>query len=125
VAPASIHREPAPTSPPSTPALRRAARRFLGGFLALESGGAHAARAAIRRSAGRRLARELLAASPGGEVRRAIVPAPTVDLHLARLPQSPGLALATGTARRPDGPEPFAFLLARRDGRWLAVAPAE
>jgi hypothetical protein len=108
---------------PATPALRREAHRFLAAFLALEAGAEdRATRAAIRRGAAPRLARELLAGRPRPARRPG---ARILALRLARLPRRPGLALATGTARRRDGPEPFAFLLARRGGRWLALAPAE
>jgi hypothetical protein len=114
----------APT--PSTPGLDRAARRFLDAFLAYESGGAQpGARAAIRRSAAPRLARELLGAPTEARRDRAAAPLPRPTLRVARLPHSPDLALITGTARRRSGPESFAFLFAHRSRRWLAIAPAE
>jgi hypothetical protein len=116
-------RAPDATPGPATTALRRAARRFARAFLAFEAGGAdRVTRATIRRGACHRLADELLAQRPP---RPDHPGASIVALHLALLPHRPGLALLTGTARRPDGPEPFAFLLARRGGRWLAIAPAE
>jgi hypothetical protein len=116
-------RAPDVTPRPATTSLRRAARGFARAFLAFEAGGAdRAARATIRRGAGHRLAHELLAHRPP----RSDHPgASIVALHVALLPHRPGLALLIGTARRTDGPEPFAFLFARRGGRWLAVAPAE
>jgi hypothetical protein len=121
--PTAARRHPPPTPPPSAPSVRRAAHRFLVAFLALEVGtDGPATRAAIRRGAGARLARDLLARRPPPSDHPS---ARILALHLARLPHRPGLALATGTARRPGGPEPFAFLLARRGGRWLAIAPAE
>jgi hypothetical protein len=52
-------------------------------------------------------------------------PAPIAVLHVSRLPARPDLALVSGTAHRRSGGEPFAFLFARRRGRWLALAPAE
>lgn len=126
---------PAPTAAPphrrapdvtpgrATTSPRRAARRFARAFLDFEAGGAsRATRTAIRRGAGHRLAHELLARRPRPSGRTS---ARILALHVALFPHRPGLALLTGTARRPDGLEPFAFLLARRGGRWPAIAPAE
>jgi hypothetical protein len=120
---ARIRRPPDVESAPSIPAPRRAAHRFIAAFLAIEAGGdGRATRAAIRRGAGGHLARDLLAHRP----RRPTHPtARILALRVTPLPRHPDLALLTGTARRPDGPEPFAFLLALRGGRWLAIAPAE
>ena len=80
-------------------------------------------RTAIRADAVGALARELLR-RPASLATR-LPPARLGALELHRLPGRPGLLLVSGTARRPSGPEPFAFLFARRGGRWLAVAPAE
>lgn len=115
----SPHAEPSP----STASLRRAARGFIEAFLAFEAGADDpGTRGAIRRGADRRLALDLLADRPPQSGDRS---APTLALRVTRLPHRPDLALATGTARRPSGPEPFAFLFARRGGGWLALAPAE
>jgi hypothetical protein len=113
----------------SAPGLRRSARAFLEAFLAYEGGKVdRATRTAIRRQAGHLFATELLGAwhphtaGPAGAE-------PTITairlVRLVRLSHRRDLALLTGTARRSDGPEPFAFLLARRGGRWLVIAPAE
>jgi hypothetical protein len=124
--PASARRPPPAVRSARTPALRRDARRFASAFLAYETGREDPmTRAAIRRGAVPRLAREILAGA-GPRSGKPIDPRPlSPSLHLSRLPGSPDLALLTGTARRPSGPEPFAFLLGRRGGRWLALAPAE
>jgi hypothetical protein len=47
------------------------------------------------------------------------------SLRIDRVPGHPYLVLASGDARRAEGPEPFSFLFARRGGRWLALAPGE
>jgi hypothetical protein len=112
-----------PSPPPA--AGRHAARRFVEAFLSYEvAGGGAAAPKAIRAGADDTFARELISHSPP--------PTPTDPrparieaLRVAGLPGRPHLALVSGTARRPSGPEPFAFLFARRQGRWLAVAPGE
>jgi hypothetical protein len=120
-----------PSVPPSPPSDRRpggariAARRFILAFLADEVGIAESSSArAIRTGSIPSFARELLARPPPssaedpGEARLR-------SLRVHRLPGRPDLALASGSARRPSGPEPFAFLFARREGRWLAVAAGE
>jgi hypothetical protein len=105
-------------------AARRAARHFLAAFLSDEVGsGGLAARAAIRAYSVGALARELLADPPRAFTDAARARLGALRLH--RLPGRPGLLLISGTARRTAGPEPFAFLFARRGGRWLALAPAE
>jgi hypothetical protein len=122
---ATARHRPTPRAapPPNTPALRRAARGFIEAFLAAEAGAqGPATRTAIHRRAAPDLARDLLAHLPRRPGRST---AEILALQVARLPRRPDLALLNGTARRPGGPEPFAFLLARRGGRWLAIAPAE
>jgi hypothetical protein len=127
---ASMHpvsrREVTPPRSPDARGLRHDARRFVAVFLLLEAGRAHpATRARVRRGSVRCLARKLLALPKGaGERGRPGTPS-IATLDLVRLPDRRDLALVSGTARRPAGPEPFAFLFARRSGRWLAVAPAE
>jgi hypothetical protein len=110
--------DPAPTG------LSRAAHRFLGAFLAHEVGGAGPRTVAVLRHRSTvTFARRLLAAP---RPRRSLPRRATVTLLRTRLlPGHPDLALVSGTARRPAGPEPFAFLFANRRGRWLALAPAE
>jgi hypothetical protein len=102
------------------------ARLFVTAFLAYEVGlGGRRAEAAIRRGASPAFAEELLAHRPtpsGGPVRS---PARIASLKVHAVPGHPDLALVSGEALRPAGPEPFAFLFARRDGRWRAVAPGE
>lgn len=122
---AVLHARPSPYAEPapSTASLRRAARRFIEAFLAFEAGADDPrTRGAIRRGADRHLALDLLADRPRRSGDRS---AAALSLRVTRLPHRPGLALATGTARRRSGPEPFAFLFTRRGGRWLALAPAE
>jgi hypothetical protein len=112
-----------PIRRPPTPGLLPAARRFVSAFLAYEAGETDpSTRQAIRLDASSSLAGSILsgpiAARPGhGPIR--------LSLEVCRLPHRPRLALVTGTARRGGAAEPFAFLLALRHGRWLAVAPAE
>jgi hypothetical protein len=139
----SGHRGPSPESHPRTSpravvsssastdarppdrAARVDARRFLAAFLAFEAGDdTPRTRRALRTTSGHDLAGQILAAA------RAPVGArfPVVYLYALRLhpvPGHPGLLLASGTATRREGPEPFAFLFARRGGRWLAIAPGE
>ena len=123
--PVRPHHADAPRAP-DTPGLRAAARRFARAFLAYEAGGGdHANRTAIRWLAARRLAGELLADHSAQRPRRSAAPPTGPALHIVRLPHRSDLALLTGIAGRPSGPEPFAFLLARPHGHWLAVALAE
>jgi hypothetical protein len=117
-----------PMHPPPSPSdLRRAARLFIEAFLDLETGrSGRATRAAVRRTTSIGFARTLLADAPVGQARK--TPdrrRPSISLQATRLPHRPDLALVTGTAARASGPEPFAFLFVGRDGRWLAIAPAE
>jgi hypothetical protein len=117
-------RPPAP-GPPSTGA-RPQVRRFIAAFLSYEVGaGRPAVEKAIRRRASRRFARQLLSEPPTQARRPTHGAARITSLHIDPVPGRRDLALASGEARRPEGPEPFSFLFARRDGRWLAVAPGE
>jgi hypothetical protein len=110
----------------STSGRRRSARSFIGAFLTYEAGRVDGVtRAAIRRHAAPRLAWMLLARSREMSPGRAEDRPLSFSVRVDRLPHRPDLALVTGTARRVGGPEPFAFLFARRGDRWLAIAPAE
>jgi hypothetical protein len=123
---ATAHRRTASNSPSGTRGLGRDAHRFIEAFLVHEAGQDDpATRAALISGAGARLAHEILAGPDGSGVPRPNRRPPALSLHATRLPHRPDLALATGTAHRASGPERFAFLFAHRDGRWLAIAPAE
>jgi hypothetical protein len=124
--PRAVISSSAPTdAPPSDPAPRVDARGFLAAFLAFEAGDqTPRTRRALRATSGRRLAGQILAAPRAPVGARS----PVGHLHalrIHRLPGHHGLLLASGTATRREGPEPFAFLFARRGGRWLAIAPGE
>jgi hypothetical protein len=121
--PSRILRPPAAEAPVPIRA-RTAARRFLSAFLVEEIGDrSGAVREAIRADAVGTLARELLRVPARVPTKPDAARLSALDLH--RLPGRPDLLLVSGTARRPSGPEPFAFIFARRGRRWLAVAPAE
>jgi hypothetical protein len=120
-----------PGVPPSPPSDRRpgdtqrAARRFILAFLSDEVGVAESSSArAIRAGAIPSFAREILGRPPPLSTEESDK-APLRSLHVRRLPGRPDLALVSGSARRPSGPEQFAFLFARREGRWFALAPGE
>jgi hypothetical protein len=117
-------RPPAPGPPPT--GARPQVRRFVAAFLSYEVGaGGPALEKAIRRHASRRFAGKLLSEPPAQARRPTHGAAPITSLHIDPVPGQTDLALASGEARRPEGPEPFSFLFARRAGRWLAVAPGE
>jgi hypothetical protein len=117
-------RRPTPVAPPTD--ARPQVRRFIAAFLSYEVGvGAPRVDEAIRASATRRFARQLLLEPPRPAGRRSRGAAHVTSLHIDPVPGRADLALASGDARRAEGPEPFSFLFARRDGRWLAVAPGE
>lgn len=103
-----------------------AARRFVAAYLRCEAGERSAAvRAAVSGTATPAFARDLLA-----DQGRQAGPAPAASARIDRidlsfLTTSGRRALVTGLARRPDGPEEFAFVFERRGGRWLAVGAAE
>jgi hypothetical protein len=102
------------------------ARLFVRGFLAYEVGlGGGRTEAAIRRGASPAFAGELLARRPTPSARPVPSPARIASLEVHAVPGHPDLALVSGEARRAAGPEPFAFLFARRGGRWRAVGPGE
>jgi hypothetical protein len=125
-APATIAgvRRPVSAAPPAH--ARTEARRFLAAFLSYEVGlGGPAAEATIEDSASRGFAHQLLSDPPGSTGRPGRGAARITSLRIDPVLGHPNLALASGDARRPDGPEPFSFLFARRRGRWLAVAPGE
>jgi hypothetical protein len=114
----------APAPPPGN--ARPQVRRFLAAFLSHEVGlDSPAVEMAIQASSSRHFARQLLSEplGPVGEPGQAA--ARIFSLRIDRVPGHPDLALASGDARRPEGPEPFSFLFARRGGRWLALAPGE
>jgi hypothetical protein len=124
--PAAVSRPAAGNAAPADPAARVDARRFLEAFLALEAGDDTArTRLALRSTSGLDLASRILAASRSIGRARSPLAARLLALRLHRLPGHPGLLLASGTAGRPEGPEPFSFLFARRRGGWLAIAPGE
>jgi hypothetical protein len=107
--------------------VRLDARRFLVAFLAFEAGDrTPRTRRAVRATSGRRLAGQILAAPRiFAGARGPVAVGHLHALFVHRLPGHTGLLLASGTAIRPGGPEPFSFLFARRGGRWLAIAPGE
>jgi hypothetical protein len=101
-------------------------RRFIAAFLSYEvGGGGPAAESAIRNCASRHFARQLLSEAPTSAGRPGHRTAAISSLHIDPVPGHPDLVLASGDARRPEGPEPFSFVFARREGRWIAVAPGE
>ena len=141
---ASVPRgEPAPVAPARAPrpqqavallyAVRReearlgaAGRRFVSAFLRFEVGDLSSqVRASLRASATSGFARELEAAPPRPVGRRSPATARIERLDISFLSGSAGRALLSGVARRPDGPEEFSFLFARRGHRWQAVGAAE
>jgi hypothetical protein len=114
---------PTPGPPPEA---RPQVRRFVAAFLSYEVGvGGPAITAVIDACASRHFARQLLSEPPGPARRPGHGAARITSLRIDPLPGHPDLALASGDARRPEGPELFAFLFARRGGRWLAIAPGE
>jgi hypothetical protein len=117
-------RPPAPGPPPI--GARPEIRRFIAAFLSYEVGaGGPAVEKAIRGHASRRFAGQLLSEPPTQARRPTHGTARITSLHIDPVPGQRNLALASGEARRPEGPEPFSFLFARRGGRWLALAPGE
>jgi hypothetical protein len=117
-------RAPAPGPPPIGARLQ--VRRFIAAFLSYEVGaGGPAVKDAIRGCASRRFARQLLSEPPTPAGRPSHGVARITSLHIDPVPDHPDLALGSGAARRAEGPEPFSFLFARREGRWLAVAVGE
>jgi hypothetical protein len=125
-APATVAavRRPVSASPPT--GARPKVRRFLAAFLSYEVGGdGPAVERAIRGSSSRSFARQLLSEPPGPPNRPGQTTTRITSLRIDRVPGHPNLALASGEARRSEGPEPFSFLFAQSGGRWLAVAPGE
>jgi hypothetical protein len=101
-------------------------RHFLDAFLSYEvgAGGSHV-EATIRADASRVFADELLTRPPTPPGAGAPPPARITRMRVDPVRGRADLALVSGEARRRAGPEPFAFLFARRHGRWLALAPGE
>jgi hypothetical protein len=123
---ATVSRRHPPARKAPTADTRRQARRFVEAFLSYEVGaGGSRAEEAIRSDASPSFADELLAHPPIPAGGSAPPPARITRLRVDPVPGQPDLALVSGEARRPAAPEPFAFLFARRGGRWLAVAPGE
>jgi hypothetical protein len=123
--PALLARGPSRAGPsPGAPAprARRAVVRFLRAYLAYEVGGGGPGR--IRAGSSPHLAAQILGFLPRPPRGRPGA-VPLVSLSLSTVPHRPDYLLASGSAERRSGPEPFAFLFARRGGRWIAVAPAE
>jgi hypothetical protein len=117
-------RPPAPGPPPT--GARPRVRRFIAAFLSYEVGaGGPAVEKAIRGHASRGFALQLLSEPPTQACRRTHSAAHITSLHIDPVPGQRDLALASGEVRRPEGPEPFSFLFARRDDRWVAIAPGE
>jgi hypothetical protein len=115
---------PRPKPPPAD--ARTEARRFVSAFLSYEVGaGGERTHAAIRVGASPAFARRLLSDPPTAPAGPKTRSAHVTYLRVDPVPDHPDLALVSGDACRPEGPEPFSFLFARRDGRWLAVAPGE
>jgi hypothetical protein len=108
------------------PGARRQVRHFIAAFLSYEVGrDGRGVAATIRACASPRLARQLLSQPPTSPGRPSHGRARITSLHINPVPGEPDLVLASGDASRPEGPEPFSFLIAQRDGRWLALAPGE
>jgi hypothetical protein len=111
--------------PPPTGA-RRQARRFVAAFLSYEVGlAAGQTEGRIRAGASHAFADKLLGGPAISPARAGPGAVHITSLHVDTIPGHPNLAFASGDADRPEGPEPFSFLFARRAGRWLAVAPGE
>jgi hypothetical protein len=126
--PGSARKVPAgqPSLEPSLSGARREIRSFITAFLAYEVGGHDAAaEVAIRSDASAAFGRQLLADPPTPPGRPRPGSARITSLDIDRVPGHPGLVLASGDARRPQGTEPFSFLFERHGGRWPAVAPGE
>jgi hypothetical protein len=114
------------TQRPPPPAARRQVLHFVAAFLAYEVGrGGSGVEARIHACASPHLARQLLSRPPTPPGRASHAGARIISLRVDDVPGHPDLLLASGDARRPEAVEPFSFLFARRDGRWLAVAPGE
>jgi hypothetical protein len=125
-APATIAgvRRLAPAPPPAD--ARTQVRPFLAAFLSYEVGrSGPAVEARIEDSASPHFARQLLSEPTRPVGRPGQAAARITSLRIDRVPGHPYLVLVSGDARRPEGPEPFSFLFARRGGRWLALAPGE
>jgi hypothetical protein len=124
------------TAPPESPSaaagvarlratLGAAARRFLVAFFRYEVGAAGPrVRAALRATATRGFAAELLAAPPR-RLSRALAAAVPGRLRLAVASISPPRALVSGSAERDGEMEQFSFLFTARDGVWRASGPGE
>jgi hypothetical protein len=124
--PAASRAPSAGARPAAAAAIRPEARRFIAAFLSYEVGvGGPAITAVIQACASRHFAHQLLSEPPRPAGRPSHGAARITSLRIDPVPGHPVLALASGDARRPEGPEPFSFLFARRGGRWLAVAPGE
>lgn len=131
--PLSGHKRPAsasvgsasPDAPAPAPTVRPEVRRFLAAFLTVEAGeDTPRTRKALRATSGRNLAKQILN-SPRATDSHPPTSGHVLVLRLRPLPGHLGMLLASGTAARPQGQEPFSFLFARRAGRWLAIAPGE
>jgi hypothetical protein len=123
--PASQVDAPPRPKPPPAGAWTQA-RRFVSAFLSFEVGaGGARTDAAIRAGAWPDFARRLLSDPPTAPAGAKPRSAHLTSLRVDPVPGHPDLALASGDAHRPEGAEPFSFLFARREGRWLAVAPGE
>jgi hypothetical protein len=118
---------PAHPGPEPLPSVaRQAARSFVIAFLSYETdSGGPAAIEAIRTHTSSSFSRRLLSDPPLASARRRLGRPRLTALRVDPLPGRPDLALVSGEARRPAGPEPFAFLFARRAGHWVAVGPGE
>jgi hypothetical protein len=115
-----------PERPATSVVLRSRARRFINAFLSYEVDPRGTRQeAAIRATASRTFAERLLSDRSTAPRQPGRPRAEVTSLSVDPLPGHPDLALVSGEAHRRAGPEPFAFLLADRGGRWLAVAPGE
>jgi hypothetical protein len=123
---AAFHPRTPARRPPPTPGALHQARRFLDAFLSYEVGvGGSRTERAIRADASHGFAVELLTHRPTPPGAGAPPPARIKRMRVDPVRGRADLALVSGEARRRAGPEPFAFLFARRHGRWLALAPGE
>ncbi len=121
---AAVLRQPT-HRPPPLGALEQV-RHFIVAFLSYEVGrGGRAAEETIHAFAVPHLARQLLSQPPTPAGRPSNGAPRITRLRVDDVPGHPDLLLASGDARHPEGPEPVSFLFARREGRWLAVAPGE
>jgi hypothetical protein len=119
-------RLPRSGSRPSGASARLPVRRFVEAFLRFEVGNRRpTVVGAIRRTSTPRFGAELLEGPVGLPVTGAEKAAVISRLEVRTVATSPPVALASGVASRPGGPEEFAFLFVHTGSGWLASGPGE